>query len=52
MIRGLITVVFWPIVVIGAIGRPGNWQVGNTILGGLFHAAMWSGIAFWSGWLP
>lgn len=48
---GLVTVVFFPLWLLIGLSRPGNWQVGNVIVGGLFHAAMWVGIAFWAGWL-
>ena len=47
-----ILVVFWPLVMLALLSREGEWQAGNVILGGLFHAAMWAGIAFWAGWLP
>lgn len=44
-------VVFWPIVLFAGLVRDGEWQVGNLIVSGLFHAAMWVGIAALAGWL-
>lgn len=44
-------VVLWPLLMLVALGRAGEWQAGNAIVGGMFHVAMWAGIAYWAGWL-
>ena len=52
MRRGLVTamlILFWPIFMLIAIGRPGKWNVPQAVFSGMFHVAMVAAILYAAG---